>query len=268
MSPNQSSNKYMSKLSGKRILVLGGTSGIGYAVAEASIESGAIVVISSSTKAKIDKAISKIQLTYPDSQTHIAGFTCDLFNTAKLETNLKELFDFASAGATEKIDHVVYTAGNMVGSINLADVDTETIHKNGILRFYAPIMIGKLAPRYLASSHESSITLTSGVNNAKPGPGRVLMAGWGAGVEGVTRGLAVDLKPIRVNCVCPGPVQTELFDAMPESTLNALVNKYRGATMTNTIGKPEDLAEAYLYCMRDHFVDGVVLHSSGGYMLA
>ncbi|OQV06978.1 hypothetical protein CLAIMM_11474 [Cladophialophora immunda] len=233
---------YAGKLYGKRILVLGGTSGIGLAVAQASREFGATVMVSSSSEAKIDLAIQRIQAVEPGrSNGEVLGYPCDLYDLDRLESNLRALFDHATERGIRRLDHIVYTAGNKVGSIPLGDTDTKLITEHGILRFYAPIIIGKLASKYVTSSPGSSITFTSGVNNVKPIPGRVLMAGWGAGVEGVTRALAVDLRPVRVNCICPGPTKTELFDGFPEDVLQPLLEKYKGSTMTGTIGTPEDM---------------------------
>ena len=265
---------YAAKLSGKRVLVLGGTSGIGLAVAQASREFGATVILSSSNQGKIDAAIRKLQTVTSnahagnDNTSAVQGHTCDLYDLNQLENNLRVLFDSATEQGEHKLDHVVYTAGNKVGSIPLADTDTKMITEHGILRFYVPIIIGKLASEYISKSPQSSITFTSGVNNVKPVPGRVLMAGWGAGVEGVTRALAVDIRPVRVNCICPGPTRTELFNGFPDEVLQPLLEKYKNSTMTRTIANPEDVAESYLYCMRDTFVDGTVIHSSGGYLLA
>jgi len=263
---------YAAKLADKRVLVLGGTSGIGLGVAEAVREFGGTVIVSSSSQSKVDAAISKIRTivrcSHHDTTADILGYPCDLYDLDRLESNLQALFESATERRQRKIDHVVYTAGNKVGSIPLADTDTKMITDHGILRFYVPIIIGKLAPEYMTISPRSSITLTSGVNNVKPVPGRVLMAGWGAGVEGVTRALAVDLKPVRVNCVCPGPTRTELFNGFPDNVLQPLLEKYMSSTMTRTIANPEDIAESYLYCMRDTFVDGTIIHSSGGYLLA
>lgn len=259
---------YAAKLVGKRVLILGGTSGIGFAVAQAAREFGATIIVSSSSEDKIQAATGKLERIDSPSKANISGYRCELSDLASLERNLKALFDSATQKSQHLLDHIVYTAGNKVGSISLADTTTSTITENGILRFYVPIMIGKLASSYMTRSPQSSITLTSGVNNVKPVPGRVLMAGWGAGVEGVTRALAVDLRPIRVNCICPGPTRTELFDGFPEEVLRPLLEKYKSSMMTGTIGSPADVAEAYLYCMRDAFVDGTVIHSSGGYLLA
>lgn len=273
MAEHQQPN-YAGKLAGKRILILGGTSGIGLAVAQASREFGAAVIVSSSNEDKIATAVEKLNnvtciiAASRTGNADVQGYVCDLFDLKELEANMRALFESSTDRGQQKLDHIVYTAGNKVGSIPLAETDTRTITEHGVLRFYVPIIIGKLASQYMKSSAASSITLTSGVNNVKPVPGRVLMAGWGAGVEGVTRALAVDLRPIRVNCICPGPTRTELFNGFPDDILRPLLEKYKNSTMTRTIANPQDIAEAYLYCMRDTFVDGTVVHSSGGYLLA
>ncbi|KIX10164.1 uncharacterized protein Z518_01245 [Rhinocladiella mackenziei CBS 650.93] len=265
MSP---STKYNSKLQDKRILVLGGTSGIGFCVAEAARESGATVLVSGSNRSKLENAIQRIHASCPGSpKGSLRGYAKDLSDVSTLESSLAELFEQVTEAGKYKLDHIVYTAGNVVGLVKLDDLDTHMITANGIMRFYVPIMVGKIAPKYMIQSHESSISFTSGYSNVKPRAGRVLMAGWAAGVEGVARALAVDLRPIRVNCVCPGAVHTELFDRMPKHLLDPLVGKYVSGTLTGTIGQPEQAAEAYLYCMRDAFVDGTVVHSNGGYLL-
>jgi NAD(P)-dependent dehydrogenase (short-subunit alcohol dehydrogenase family) len=261
-------SKYTSKLRNKRVIVLGGTSGIGFCVAEASIESGATVIVSSSRQPKIDTTVERIKSSYPDCEARISGHACDLANTETLEQNLEALLKFATSEGREKLDHVVFTAGNRFTIRSLVDMTADSIQKLPTVRFVGAILLAKLlVPRYMTSSAESSITLTGGVNSTKPGAGWGVMAGWGAATEGLARGLSVDLKPIRVNCVAPGAVNTELMQSLAGDRLDAVLKHYRDMTTTGTVGRPEDLAEAYLYCMKDQFVTGSVLHSNGGHLL-
>ncbi|KAK5052678.1 hypothetical protein LTR84_002544 [Exophiala bonariae] len=264
MSEELQQAKYGSKLLEKRILVLGGTSGIGFCVAEAAREFGATVVISGSNQSKLDSAIQRLE---KGCQGSVRGYAQDLSNVTRLEESLENVFNLATQDGVKKLDHIVYTAGNVVGLVDLANLDTDLITANGIMRFHVPIMIGKIGPRYLNHSHQSSITFTSGYSHLRPRAGRVLMGGWAAGVEGVTRALAVDLRPIRVNCVCPGAVHTELFDRLPKNDLDPLVDAYVSKTLTGTIGRPEQVAEAYLFCIKDSFIDGTIVHTNGGYLL-
>jgi NAD(P)-dependent dehydrogenase (short-subunit alcohol dehydrogenase family) len=268
MSEGSQPAKYGSKLLGKRVLVLGGTSGIGFCVAEAAREFGATIIVSGSNQSKLENALQRIERSCLDSpKGSIRGYAQDLSDVTKLESNLETILRLATEDGSKKLDHIVYTAGNVVGLVDLADLNTDIITANGILRFHVPIMIGKIAPKYLTHSYESSITFTSGYSHIKPRAGRVLMGGWAAGVEGVTRALAVDLRPIRVNCVCPGAVHTELFDRLPKHKLDPLVDAYVSKTLTGTIGRPEQAVEAYLFCMKDSFIDGTIVHTNGGYLL-
>lgn len=115
--PSQS--KYTSKLSQTRVLVLGGTSGIGFCVAEAALEHGAHVYVSSSRQPKLDATISRLQTSYPDKATHISGQVCDLSDPSALEANLTALLE--AAAAEGKIDHIVFTAGDALKVTPIAE---------------------------------------------------------------------------------------------------------------------------------------------------
>jgi len=259
--------KYASKLQNKRVLVLGGTSGIGFCVAEASVESGAVVIVASSRQEKIDKAIERIKTAYPEKAYNISGTPCDLASP-DVESSIKKLLEFATNGGKDKLDHIVNTAGDSFSLIKIQEATVENIEKHGKVRFVGAVMLAKLAPQYMHSSPASSISLTGGVNATKPNPGWSVSAGWGAAKEGLARGLAVDLKPIRVNSVAPGAIRTEMFEAVHKGRAEEIIEYYKAKTLTGTIGTPEDMAEAYLYLMKDQFITGVTLGSDGGFLLA
>ncbi len=263
--------KYASKLHNANVLVLGGTSGIGFAVAEAAYEFGALVTISGTNQAKIDTKIGEMKSNNPAGDvSKLRGFPCDLGDREKMEGNLKALFDFATNNGERKVDHVVFCAGDIPPFKKLEEIDVGYVQAVSMLRVVAPVVIAKLIAlhSYVDSSVSSSITLTSGINTAKPGKGWTALAGAGGGVEGTARGMAVDLAPIRVNCVAPGAVHTEIFDKMGGANASAMLDMYRDKTLTKTVSKPEDAAEAYIYCMRDRFVTGALIESNGGGLLA
>ncbi len=265
MSPEQNQTKFTSKLKNKKVLVLGGTSGIGFAVAEGALEYGAEVVISSSNPQKLEKAMERLRSAYPTLVSKISGTTCDLAQPETLEANLKTLFEFAG----NPIHHIAFTAGDAIKITPLSDATVDYIQKAGFVRFVAPIMLAKIATAYLAPGPESSITLTSGTVSAKPNPGYAILAGWGAGIEGLTRGLAVDLKPVRVNCVALGAVHTEFYNNyFTSDRLDAVLEGIGKKTLTGEVGQPTEVAEAYLYAMKDRFVTGTLLSSDGGGLLA
>lgn len=93
-------SKYQ-KLKDKHVLVIGGTSGLGFAVAEASLASGARVTVSSSNPSRVDSAVQKLKSSFPEA--NVAGHACDL-SLPTCEKDIEALF--AKAG---KVDHIVYT---------------------------------------------------------------------------------------------------------------------------------------------------------------
>ncbi len=264
------SSKYSSKLRGKRILVLGGTSGIGFCVAEACVEYGATVIVSSSQQSKIDKTLSRLRDSY-NSSDRILGHACDLSGADTLEANLTALLDFATDNGEHKLDSVVSTAGAGAATFPIIEATLEKLSRPSVISLYAPSVLASLIARspghYMPVSRASSITLTGGIAGHKPPPGWSMYAGWIVAKEGLMRGLAVDLKPIRVNLVAPGPVKTEMMDrwsgGSPEKT-EQLLKELGSRTLTGAVGLPEDIAESYLWLIKDHGVTGTVATSECG----
>jgi NAD(P)-dependent dehydrogenase (short-subunit alcohol dehydrogenase family) len=257
--------KYLNKLKSKRVIVLGGTSGIGFAVAEAAVEYGATVFISSSTTEKLERSLARLRASYPDASKRIDGYTCNLSNKDDLESNLEVLLKTATNDGTNKLDHVVFTAGdNFRATIqDFSKAQPDDIYKMMTVRGIAPAMIAKLLPKYIHISPESSFTLTGGTLMTKPMPGFSLPLLALGGIEPMVRGLALDMKPLRVNLVAPGTIQTELTESLPDH----VKEHFRGKTLSGLLGQPEDTAEAYLYIMKDHFITGTIIHTNGGVLL-
>ncbi|KAB8295864.1 hypothetical protein EYC80_008685 [Monilinia laxa] len=220
------------KLVEKHVLVIGGSSGIGYCVAEASLESGASVIISSSSADRITKAVKRLQSSYPGGK--VAGY----------------------AGI---VDHIVFTAGDPLATIPLKDVTLETIKQAGQVRFFAPLLVAKVGSRYLSAGPQASITLTTGATADKPYEGWIVVTSFAAGLHGMARGLAVDLAPVRVNVVSPGAVKTELWGGMEEEERAAVFKGVEEKVLTKHVAGPEEVAESYLWLMKDSNVTGTVL---------
>ena len=265
-------SKYISKLAGQRVLIFGGTSGIGFCVAEAALEHGAHLVISGSNPANLEKTVTRLREEYPSQaeQLSITTHACDLSDTANLDANLANLFQAATDGGSNKLNHIVFTAGDALNLPALTDLNPDLVQKSGTVRFVAPLMLAKYIPQYMDLTVANSFTLTGGVRAHKPAPGWSMISGWVAGVEGLVRGLALDLKPLRVNMVSPGAVHTELFSKLGLSSeqLNEALQIFKNQSTTGTVGRPEDVAEAYLYLMKDRFVSGSIVETNGGQLLA
>lgn len=243
----------MPSIQNTKILVIGGSGGIGYGVAEKCLTEGAAVRIASSNPSRVEESVKSLQGKVPNGQ--ITGHVCDLAQD-DVETKLEQLLSTIG-----ELDHIVFTAGDTLHLIPLDNINLEAIHRAGHIRFAVPLLLGKLAPRYLKPGATSSITLTTGSVAEKPLPGWSLVAGYATGLNGLTRSLALDLKPLRVNIVSPGPVSTSLLDTRGGADTFA---KY---TALGKVGNIEELAEAYVYLMKDTNATGSCVHSNSGVLL-
>ena len=236
-------------LEGQRVVVIGGSSGIGLAVAECALADGAEVVVGSSNPANVEAVVQRLG-------NAASGSAVDVKDEASVEAFL------AGVGA---FDHLVFTAGDWGPSLfsgPAAQLDFASVDAGLQVRFWGALKAIKHAlPRIAATG---SITLTDGVLVHRPRKGMPLTAAFGGAIEHLVRGLAVDVAPVRVNAVCPGFVLTERARQMdPEE-----IRQMTGAQPLPRPAAPEEVAQAYLYAMRGGYTTGQVLIVDGGALLA
>ncbi len=238
----------MKNLEAQKVVLLGGTSGIGLAIARAAKESGAQVIVASSRTAKVE-AVKK--------ELGVGGRAVDLTD----EQATAAFFE-----AVGPFDHLVYTAGESLVLGPLSTLDTATARKAFDVRFFGALIAVKLAAPRLRK--RGSIVLTHGVAGVRP------QAGWSVGasicgaMESLTRALAVELAPLRVNAVSPGFVRTPLWSNMPEADREAL---YRDAGAKLPVGgsaRPRTSPKPILYLMKNEFSTGQTVIVDGGGTLA
>jgi NAD(P)-dependent dehydrogenase (short-subunit alcohol dehydrogenase family) len=262
---------HQDRLKSTHVLVFGGTSGIGFAIANMALSRGAHVTISGSAQPKVDQKVKKLRSFYPDiPASNVAGFACDLSDKDNIEANLKAVLDKVTENGNKKIDHIAFTAGGPGALPKLGDITVEAALEPMYMRFVVPGIIAKLISTgtYMPMTDSSSFTVTGGTNTYKPFPGWTFVSAAGGSLDGLVRGLANDLKPLRVNCVVPGFIQTELLQGMLDKFGEEKTAKMKeGASLAKTLGQPEDIAEAYGYLMRDRFATGSFVTSDGGRLL-
>ncbi|HXQ13892.1 MAG TPA: SDR family oxidoreductase [Caulobacteraceae bacterium] len=235
-------------LDGKRIVIIGGTSGIGLAVAQGAIADGAEVVVGSSQTANVETATRALG-------NQASGHTINV----RAEDSVAAFFDRAGG-----FDHLVFTAGDWGGRGPRVMTETDLAKAADL---YAVRYWGALAtikhglPRMREGG---SITLTNGMIAHRPRKGTALSTGMAGGIEHLTRGLAVDLAPIRVNAVCPGAIRTDVWNSIPAETREERFKEMTQRLPIARIGEPNEVAEAYLYLMRAGYTTGQVLLVDGG----
>jgi NAD(P)-dependent dehydrogenase (short-subunit alcohol dehydrogenase family) len=235
------------ELSGRHVVVLGGSSGIGYAVAQSAREAGAEVTIASRSRERLQRAAAGIP------GIHI--LPCDMRD----EEQVRRLF--AESGS---IDHVVVTAAEVsIGPVLEARKDD--VRRNFDSRVWGSISVAKHAVHRL--TEQGSITLMSGVAAWRGLPGEAVGAASVGAIEALARALAVELAPIRVNALCPGLVDTTLLDEVLGGHRDAVVQSFAEKLLVKRIGAPEEIAHAALFLMTNGYVTGTTLHIDGGHLL-
>lgn len=235
-------------LKNARVLIIGGTSGIGLGVASAVAERGAIPIVASRRQSSVDRALSQL----PDGAR---GTVIDVGDAAALDRVADEI---------GPIEHLVYTAGDALVLGTLAELDAAAITGFFATRFVGALnAVRAFAPRL---AEGGSVTLTTGTAAHQPAFGVLPVSICGA-MNAATTALAVELAPIRVNAVAPGVVRTPLWDSLDERIRQSMFDDAAQRLPLGRIGEVEDAARAYVYCMEQSFGTGVVLTVDGGTLL-
>lgn len=231
---------------GQRVVVLGGTSGIGLATARSAHDLGAEVVVASSSADKVGVALSEL----PDG---VRGEVVDVSDEDQIE---------AFFGAMEQLDHLVFTAGGPLLLDTIGEIALPDARSAFAVRFWGAWLAAKHSRERIRQG--GSITLSSGIAGTRPQPGGSVVAPVCGAVEALTRALAAELAPIRVNAVAAGMVRTPLWDDMPAPELDALFARAGRSLPTQRAGEPDDIAKAHMYLMDGAFTTGTVLTVDGG----
>lgn len=220
-----------------KAVFIGGSSGIGLATAKLAVAAGWEVVIASRDpgRAEIDAEKVALDVTDHDAVRALCG---------RLGT----------------IDHLVSsTVARAAGPVRELDLDAAR-------HAFDVKLWGPLAAVQAADVRES-IVLVSGVLAHAPSTGGAATAAVNGAVEALTRTLAVELAPVRVNTVCPGFVDTPTWAGMPEADRVALFNRMAEVLPVGRVGQADDLANGIWHLLTNGFATGTVLHVDGGHRL-
>jgi NAD(P)-dependent dehydrogenase (short-subunit alcohol dehydrogenase family) len=233
--------RVQSDLRDQVVVVIGGSSGIGAAVLEGAMQAGGIgFAITRSGAAPVGAK----------------GLVADVDEPGAVAQA------FATIG---RIDHLVFTAGARLGAPTLNALDTSSLALAFRTKLFGAIEAARLSLGHLAPT--GSITLTSGQVSRKYGKGSLLKGAVNAAVEATARHLAKELAPRRVNAICPGVFDTDLWGPAGSEGRAATINRVSAALPLGRVGQPEEAAQAYLFAMTNGFLTGSVLDVDGGGLL-
>jgi NAD(P)-dependent dehydrogenase (short-subunit alcohol dehydrogenase family) len=236
-------------LKNQRVVIIGGTAGIGFAVAKLAIEEGALVVVASGTQQRVDLAVKQLG-------TEAQGRVLNVLQ----EDRVDEFFR-----GVDEFDHLVYTAGDALSIAEPGTLSLKEAKQRFDVRYWGVYLSVKYGRQKICK--EGSIVLSSGIASRRPMKGWSLGASVTGAMESFTRALAIDLAPIRVNLVAPGAVRTELWDFIPEQEREMLYRQIGKRLPVGRLGEPTEVAEAYVYLMKNRFSTGSIVVTDGGGVL-
>ena len=237
-------------LNDKRVVILGGTSGIGLAVARLALDQGASIVVASNRHEAVGRARADLSRKAP-SQTRVEQL--DVTN----EEAVKRFFT-----TVEPFDHLIYTSGEDLPLGPLASTNLALARGRFEVRYWGAVAAVKYGVGSIRQG--GSIVLTSGFSATRPRPGWTSQASIQSAIEGLTRALALELAPIRVNCVSPGLSATPRWNAMTPAVREALFAREENRVPLGRVGTADDIAAAYIYLMDNDFATGNVISVDGG----
>lgn len=242
----------MFDLRNKRVVVVGGGSGIGRATAAAALEAGAEVVIASRSREKLAAAAQVVGA--PDAAISIAPV--DMTDAAALP---------AWASSLGPIDHLVISASSAAHG-PFAELEEAPLRAMFDAKFFGPYATAKAALPFIRPG--GSITFFSGVLSRRPGLNCSGLGAVNAAIEGLTRALALELGPdVRVNCASPGMVRSDAYAAMDPPARERMYRETGESLPSSRVGEVEEIAQGVLFLAANGFATGHVLDVDGGHMV-
>ncbi|MEM9009965.1 MAG: SDR family oxidoreductase [Pseudomonadota bacterium] len=238
----------MSKFAGKTVVVVGGGSGIGRAVASAAAAEGAEVILSSRNAEKLRQAAGDI----PGAQVQPLDMTDGASRAGWAE-------------ALPEIDHLVISASSAAHG-PFATLEEAPLRAMFDAKFFGPYLTAKAALPKLATG--GSITLFSGVLSRRPGMNCSGLGAVNGAVESLTYALALELGPdLRVNCLSPGMIRSDAYAGMEADARETMYEATGESLPVGRVGTVEEAAEAALMLMSNSYTTGIVLDVDGGHMI-
>jgi NAD(P)-dependent dehydrogenase (short-subunit alcohol dehydrogenase family) len=236
------------RLIDKKVLVIGGSSGMGLAIAEAAVREGAQVIIAGRSESKLKAACEKIG-------TDVRRHAVDFVDAA----SVKNLFS-----AIGPIDHLAIP-GSSVKTGPLKELPISDAKSSMDSKFFGPY----LAVREARINPGGSVILFSGILSRRPDKGSPILAAINSAVETLGKALAVELAPIRVNVISPGMTRdTGAYLGMPEKAREEMFANVARSLPVKRVGRPSDIATVAVELMANSFMTGAVIDVDGGGLLS
>jgi NAD(P)-dependent dehydrogenase (short-subunit alcohol dehydrogenase family) len=233
-----------------RVVVFGGSSGIGFAAAQRFIARGSSVIIAGRSEAKLAGAVARLG-------KGVGYAVCDARDQAAVRTFFE---------GRHPIDHLVLSLSGGAGAGPFATLDLDALRGGFDAKFWAVANVLQASLPNLAPA--ASITLVSAISARAARAGTAGLAAINGAIDAMVGPLASELAPRRINVVSPGIVATPWWDRFPEHERDAIFAKEARTLPVRRVGKADDVAAVIVMLAENGFMTGTVIECAGGAHLA
>jgi len=237
-------------MSSQHAVIMGGSSGIGLATARELADHGYQITITGRDAKRLEAA-----------RTALGGAVSAVPVDAADADAVRHVF-----GSIGTFDHLVLALSGSKGGGAFAEVALSDVQQGFAAKFFPHFACAQAATPFLLK--DGSITFVSAVSARAAVPGTAGLAAINAAVEALVPTLAAELRPLRVNAVSPGVVDTPWWDFLADEQKAAVFADFAAKTPVGRVGRPEDIAQAIGFLIGNGFMTGHTLVIDGGLRLA
>jgi len=233
------------QLENRKIVIAGGTSGIGLALATTLVQDKALVTVIGRDPAKIEK----LKIDFPA----INAIGLDARDRSALEDFFRK---------EKQIDHLVIAlsggkGGGMFNTLSLSD-----LREGFESKFWPHLNVLQAALPYMHPT--GSITLITAISATAKLPGTAGLAAINGALELMVPILSRELAPLRINAVSPGVIDTPWWDFLPEAVKKETFTGFASKVAAGRVGRPEEVAETIRHLIVTEYINGVIIGCHGG----
>ncbi|MDV1095117.1 SDR family oxidoreductase [Raoultella ornithinolytica] len=236
----------------KKTLIIGGSSGIGFAVAGALAEQGESLILAGRDGEKLARAR---QLLSQESAS---------VDTVVLDIS-KEAEVIQLSQTLGEVDNIIVTAGSHAPGGALTSLDLNEARLAFDSKFWGSIHVARHLSKNISA--RGALTLTSGFVSRRTVAGAIVKTTMNAALESAVKVLAKELSPLRVNAVSPGLTDTEAYAGMDPAAREKWLASAAETLPAKAFGRAEDIAKGYLFVMDNPLVTGSLLDIEGGALI-
>jgi NAD(P)-dependent dehydrogenase (short-subunit alcohol dehydrogenase family) len=241
-------NRREPQLLGQTVVVIGGSSGIGLETAKRARAEGASIVLTGRDPERLQQTALEVEAL---SSAAFDATDCD---------RLKQFFDELPT----PIDHVMVTAGSPYYA-RLSDIDFEQARRNVDQHLWLPLHVARNAAARVRPG--GTLLLMSGTGGRRPAVGMALISAFTAALPALTKVLAIELAPVRVNLIAPGFVDTPLSATLLGDQLDERRDQLRTTLPIGRVVNPADVAALAVHLMTNTALTGATYDIDGGQQL-